>query len=167
MTAKRRTWDRCPASLEAAFQDPENCPLDPAAKVALSDDPQTYKWALLLLRNMAEFGRQDAGVFLIGLLMTCGAKWKKRMAVVGMLHAVETDACVDLLIGELRTVRSVNSTRPYLQEVIDALSCLPANLVRRKLQALAEDVALTPWVRTRIQAAMESLWDGPSLGNCR
>lgn len=143
--------------LEAAFHDPENCPLDPAAKVALSDDPRTYKWALFLLRNMAEFGRQDAGVFLIGLLMTCGDKWEKRTAIVGMLHAVETDACVDVLLGELRKVKSTNSTRRYLQEVLDALTCLPSKLVRTKLQALAEDVSLTPWVQTRIQTAVDEL----------
>ena len=106
---------------------------------------------------MAEFGRQDAGVFLIGLLMTCGDNWEKRTAIVGMLHGVETDACVDVLLGELRRVKSTNTTRPYLQEVIDALSCLPPKLVRSKLQALAEDMSLTPWVRTRIQAALDSL----------
>jgi len=157
MTAKRRTWDRCPEILEAAFHDPENCPLDPAAKVALSDDPRMYKWALFLLRNMAEFGRQDAAVFLIGLLMTCGDKWEKRTAIVEMLHAVETDACVDVLLGELRKVKSTNSTRRYLQAVLDALTCLPSKLVRTKLQALAEDVSLTPWVQTRIQAAVDDL----------
>ena len=157
MTAKRRTWDRCPEMLEAAFLDPETCPLDPAAKVALSDDPRMYKWALLLLRNMAEFGRHDAAVFLIGLLTTCGDNWEKRTAIVEMLHAVETDACVDVLLGELRKVKSTNSTRRYLQAVLDALTCLPSKLVRTKLQALAEDVSLTPWVQTRIQAAVDAL----------
>ena len=157
MTAKRPAKKRYPAVLEAAGQDPENCPIDPVLKLALSDDPQEYKWALPLLRNMAEFKREEAAVFLIGLLMTCGDHWEKRMAIVEMLHAVETDACVDVLLGELRRVKSTNSTRRYLQEVIDALSCLPSKLVRSKLEALAEDVSLTPWVRARLQVALDAL----------
>jgi hypothetical protein len=74
-----------------------------------------------------------------------------------MLHAVETDACVDVLLGELRKVKSTNSTRRYLQEVLDALTCLPSKLVRTKLQTLAEDRSLTPWGQTRIQAAVDDL----------
>ena len=158
MKPKRRASDGFPPVLEAAWHDPENCPIDPVVKLALSDDPHGYKWALPLLRNMAEFKREEAGVFLIGLLMTCGDKWKKRMTIVGLLHAVESDACVDVLLGELRRVKSTNKTRPYLQEVIGTLSCMPPKLVRSELEALAEDASLTPWVRTRIQAALENLW---------
>jgi hypothetical protein len=157
MTAKRPTKEVYPAVLEAAWHDPENCPIDPVVKLALSDDPHEYKWALPLLRNMAEFKREEAGVFLIGLLMTCGDKWEKRMTIVRLLHPVETDACVDVLLAELRRVKSTNKTRRYLQEVIDTLSSMPPRLVQPKLQALAEDVSLTPWVRTRLQVAVDAL----------
>jgi hypothetical protein len=157
MTTKRPARDRFPVILEDAFHDPENCPLDLAAKVALSDDREQYTWALYLLRNMSEFGRQDAGVFLLGLLIACGDNWEKRTAVIGMLHAVETDACVDVLLGELRRVKSTNSARRYLQAVIDALSVRPSNLVRSRLEALSEDVSLTPSVRAKLQAALDGL----------
>jgi hypothetical protein len=126
-------------------------------KLALSDDPQTYGPALQLLRNMAEFKRDEAAVFLIGLLMTCGEDWEKRITIVGYLHAVETEACVDVLLAELRRVRSTNTTRPYLFEVVCILSGMPPRLVRSKLEALAEDESLTPWVRTRIEAALDDL----------
>jgi hypothetical protein len=155
------------ADLEAAFDDPENCSIDPVVKLALSDDPPTYDPALRLLRNMAEFKRDEAAVFLIGLFMTCGDDWEKRIAIVGYLHAVETEACVDVLLGELRRVRSTNTTRPYLFEVVRTLSGMPPKLARTKLQALAEDESLTPWVRTRIEAALDDLRETPSLGRCR
>lgn len=74
LTTKRPAKDRFPAILEDAFHDPENCPLDSAAKVALSDDREEYTWALFLLRNMSEFGRQDARVFLLGLLISRGRR---------------------------------------------------------------------------------------------
>ena len=156
MTTKRPVKHPFPEVLEAAWSDPENCPIDPVVKVALSDAPHEYQSALPLLRNMAEFKREEAGVFLIGLLMTCGDRLEKRMTIVGLLHAVETDACVDVLLGELRRVKSTNKTRRYLQEVIDTLSCMPPKLVRSKLQSLAEDVSPTPWVRTRLQAALDA-----------
>jgi hypothetical protein len=157
MTAKRPARNPFPEVLEAAWHDPENCSIDPVAKLALSDDPETYNWALPLLRNMAEFEREEAAVFLIGLLMTCGDHWEKRIAIVELLHPVKTEACVDVLLGEVRRVKSTNKTRPYLQSVIGTLSGMPPRLVRPKLQALAEDASLTPWVRTRIEAALDAL----------
>ena len=81
MARKRPTKEVFPTILEAAWHDPENCPIDPVLKLALSDDPHEYESALPLLRNMAEFKREDAAVFLIGLLMTCADKWEKRMAI--------------------------------------------------------------------------------------
>jgi hypothetical protein len=110
--------------LENPDYDPENCSIDPVAKMALSDD------------------------------------WKKRITIVGYLHAVNTEACVDVLLGELCRVRSTNKTRPYLLEVIRTLSCMPLRLVGAKLQALAEDDSLTPWVRTGIRTALDNF---PSL----
>ena len=157
MKSRRPARRLFPEVLEAAFHDPENCPIDPVLKLTLSDDPQTYDSALRLLRNMAEFKRDEAAVFLIGLLMTCGDDWEKRITIVGYLHAVETEACVNVLLGELRRVRSTNTTRPYLFEVVRTLSGMPSKLVRKKLQALAEDESLTPWVRTRIEAALDDL----------
>ena len=84
MTAKRHAEDRFPSVLEDAFQDPEKFSIDPVAKVALSDDRREYTWALTLFRNMYGSGRDEAGVFLIGMLMTCGDNWEKRMAIVGV-----------------------------------------------------------------------------------
>ena len=87
MKAERPSKRPFPEALEATCHDPENCPIDPVVKLALSDDPQTYGSALQLLRNMAEFGRDEAAVFLIGLLMTCGDDWEKRTTIVGYTFA--------------------------------------------------------------------------------
>jgi hypothetical protein len=157
MKARRSSNHSFSEGLEAACHDPEHCQIDPVVKLALSDDPQTYGSALQLLRNMAEFKRDEAAVFLIGLLMTCGDNWEKRTTIVGYLHAVETEACVDVLMAELRRVKSTNTTRPYLFEVVRILSGMPPTLVRSKLEALAEEKSLTPWVRTRIEAALDDL----------
>jgi hypothetical protein len=55
--------------------------MDAVLKLALSDDRQEFQWAIALLRSMYNCGRTEAGVFLIGLLMTCGEKWEKRIAI--------------------------------------------------------------------------------------
>ena len=157
MTAKRGAKDRFPSILEDAFHDPENCSIDPVAKVALSDDHQEYTWALSLLRNMYEFGRDEAGVFLIGLLMTCGDNWEKRLAIVKVLYHVQTERCVDVLFGELKRVRNTNSTRRYLRELVSVLSEMPAKLVRSGFEALAEDKSLSHRMRSKFEQALDFL----------
>ena len=157
MKPKRRASNGFPPILEDAFHDPENCSIDPVAKVALSDNRQEYTWALSLLRNMYEFGRDEAGVFQIGLLMTSGDNWEKRTAVVGMLCHVQTEACVDVLFGELRRVQSTNSTRRYLKELIAVLSEMPAKLVRSGFEALAEDKSFSHRMRAKFEQALDLL----------
>lgn len=55
--SRRTTQDRFPETLEAACDDPQNCPLDPVAKLAVSDDPQKYNWALPFARPLGNFKR--------------------------------------------------------------------------------------------------------------
>jgi hypothetical protein len=157
MTATRRANNRFPSVLEAAFDDPENCSIDSVVKVALSDDCEEYTWALTVLRNMVEFGREEAGVFLIGLLPTCGENWKKRQAIVHALYHVQTEHCVDVLFAELKGVKSTNVTRRYLRELVGVLSDMPPKLVRDGFEALAADKSLTHWVRSQIERALDTL----------
>ena len=157
MTAKRGAKGRLPSILEDAFHDPESCSSDPVAKAALSDDRQEYTWALCLLRDMYEFGRDEAGVFLIGLLMTCGDNWEKRLAIVDVLYHVQTEHCVNVLFGELKRVRNTNATRRYLRKLVDVLSEMPAKLVRSGFEALAEDKSFSHRMRTKFGQALDFL----------
>ena len=157
MTAKRGAKDRFPSILEDAFHDPENCSIDPVVKVAISDDHQEYTWALSLLPNKCEFRRDEAGVFFIGLLLTCGDNWKKRLAIVEVLYHVQTEHCVNVLFDELKRVRNTNSTRRYLRELVSVLSEMPAKLVRSGFEALAEDKSFSHRMRSKFEQVLDFL----------
>ena len=55
---------------EEGFFDPSQLPIDSVLKQALSDDRKKFYSAITLLRSMHNYGRNEAGIFLIGLLMT-------------------------------------------------------------------------------------------------
>ena len=63
------------------FLDPVRFLIEPVLKQALSDDRQEFHSAVGLLRSMYNYERKEAGVFLIGLLLTCGDNWEKRRAI--------------------------------------------------------------------------------------
>lgn len=154
-----KVGDRFPSVLEEAFHDPEHGAIDPVVKLAMSQDHHEYTWALLLLRNMYEFRRDEAGVFLIGLLLTCGNNWEKRLAVVNILFHVQTEACVSLLFDELRRVRNTNSTGRYLRALVDVLSDMPTKLVCSGFRALAEDKSFSHRMRSLFKQALDDLND--------
>jgi len=63
---------------------------------------------------MNQAGREEAGVFLLGLLAASDDSWGRRLAIIEALRGVQTEACARLLFAELRQVKSSNTTRRYL-----------------------------------------------------
>jgi hypothetical protein len=106
---------------------------------------------------MYNYERKEAGVFLLGLLLTCGDNWEKRRAVATALYDVQSEVCVNVLFGELQRVKNTNSTRRYLNEVIDVLSCMPSALVLPGFEKLVADKSLTPRMRAKFQAIRDDL----------
>jgi hypothetical protein len=106
---------------------------------------------------MYNYDRKEAGVFLIGLLLTCGDNWEKRRAIATALYDVQNEVCVNVLFGELRRVKNTNSTRRYLNEVIDLLSCMPPALVLPGFEELVADKSLTPRMRAKFETVRDDL----------
>ena len=152
-----KTKSRFPGITEDGFLDPAQFPIDPVLKQALSDDRQEFHSAVSILRCMYNYERAEAGVFLIGLLLTCGDDWEKRRAVATALYDVQTEGCVNVLFGELKRVKNTNSTRRYLNEVIDVLSCMPPALVRSGFEELAKDKSFTPRMRAKFQTVQDDV----------
>jgi HEAT repeat protein len=143
--------------LEDGFFDPAHFPIDSVLKQALSDDRREFDTAVSLLRCMYNYDRKEAGVFLIGLLLTCGNNWEKRRAIATALYDVQTEACVEVLLGEMKRVKNTNSTRRYLKEVIDVLSCMPPPLALPGFEELVAEKSLSPWMRAKVESALGDL----------
>src|SRR5688500_5024480 len=65
-----RPEPKSPSITEDGLCDPAQFPIDPVLKKALSDDRREFHSAVSLLRSMYNNDRKEAGVFLIGLLLT-------------------------------------------------------------------------------------------------
>ena len=143
--------------IDDGFRDPTNFTIDPILKLALSDDPHEFGWAVQVLRAMYNHGRTEAGVFLVGLLRTCGDKWEKRRVIANALFDLQTEAVVHVMFDELRQVKNTNWTRRYLRELIDVLSSMPPSLVRSGFEELAQDKSLTDRMRAKFRAAEADL----------
>ena len=86
-------------------------PIDNVLKQALSQDDQEFKAGLNVLSSMCGYGRTEAGIFLMGVLVNCDDNWEKRITIVEAMKFIKTKPCADLLFNELKRVKSCNTTR--------------------------------------------------------
>jgi hypothetical protein len=135
--------------------DPARLPIDGVLKQALSDDDQQFRSGLNMLRSMYGHGRTEAGVFLLGVLVNCEDNWEKRTKIVEAMTGIHTKPCADLLFGELKRVKSSNTTRRYLGAVIKVLSTMPSELIEEGFETLAEDRSFSPKMRDKFRAVLE------------
>ena len=135
--------------------DPAKFPIECLLRQAMERGGTSFQAGLAMLQMMHHSGREEAGVFLLGLLAASDDNWDKRLAIVEALREVQTEACVRLLVAELRRVKSSNTTRRYLNGVIKTLAAMPAELVQEKFEALAQDTCFSYRLRSKFRAASE------------
>jgi hypothetical protein len=138
------------------FFDPARFPIDGVLKQALSDDDQQFRSGLNLLGSMYVHGRQEAGVYLFGLLVNCEDQWERRIRIVEALKGIDTKPCADLLFGELKRVKSSNTTRRYLASVIKVLASMPTDLIRAGFESLAQDKSFSQKMRDKFKAVLRN-----------
>ena len=151
----KNTAGNVPWITKEGFLDPAKFPIDNVLKHALSDDDRVFRSGLRTLRLMFHQGRIEAGVFLLGLLVNCDDNWEKRIKIVEAMKSIHTKPCADLLFGELKRVKSSNTTRRYLGAVIKVLSDMPSELIEDGFQTLAEDGSFSPKMRDKFRAVLE------------
>ncbi len=129
-------------------------PIDSILKQALSGDVDEFRSGVTLLRAMHSCGRDEAGIFLLGLFVACCENMERRHLIVEALQGVNTKACADLLFAELRRVKSSNTTRRYLAAVIEVLASMPPNLVQEGFTLLANDNSFSQKMRAKFEEAI-------------
>jgi hypothetical protein len=137
--------------------DPARFPIDSVLKQAVSDDDEQFRSGLNMLSCMVGYGRMEAGVFLLGVFVNCEDHWEKRIRIVEAMSGIHTKPCADLLFGELKRVKSSNTTRRYLGAVIRTLSSMPSELVEEGFETLAEDRSFSPKMRDKFREVLERL----------
>ena len=129
-------------------------PIDGTLKQALSGDMDEFRSGVNILQSMHSHGRDEAGIFLLGLLVACDENLDRRGLIVEALQGVNTKACADLLFAELERVKSSNTTRRYLAAVIKVLASMPLNLVQKGFTSLANDTSFSPKMRAKFEEAI-------------
>lgn len=132
--------------------DLKKFPIDGVLQQALDQNLELFRSGVNMLRSMHGYGRQEASVFLLGLLVACDDNLERRSLIVEALRGVNTKACADLLFGELRRVKSSNTTRRYLATVIQVLASMPAELIQGGFAALADDKSFSQKMRAKFKA---------------
>jgi hypothetical protein len=138
MAPKKRV-EKVPWITKDGFLDPAQFPMDLNLKQALSEDDEQFRSGLGVLSMMYAHGRQEAGVFLMGLLVSSDDRWERRIKIVEALRGINTKPCADLLFGELKRVKSSNTTRRYLTTIIKVLAAMPSELIQEGYASLAQD----------------------------
>jgi hypothetical protein len=96
--------------------------------------------------------RHEAGVLLVGLRVAGdGDALRGRETMGETLADVRTQPCADLLFGELRRVKSSNTTRGYLATVIKALKSMPLELIEDGFTELAADKSFSQKMRAKFR----------------
>ena len=142
--------------------DLKRVPLESFIGQALSDDLAQFASACRLLGAIAHHGRNDAGIFLLGLLSHHRDDLRRLEHVAEALGAFPSASAAAVLFDELRRVKGSNSTRGYLNCVVNALQRFPADLICEGFRELAADRSQSYRMRQRFE---QIFWSLPAPSN--
>jgi len=138
--------------------DPARFPIEGLLQQALDRDDGNFRTACTMLQSLCSHGRSEAGVYLLGLLCFYQGDLERLAVIVESLAAFRAPQSAAALFGELRRVKSDNSTRGYLAVVLRTLLRFPPELVEDGLSVLAEDRSFSIKMRQKFRVAAEELY---------
>jgi hypothetical protein len=100
-------------------------------------------------------GRREAGIFLMGFLANLSDDWEKRIEVVKALKGFHTSGCANLLFSEMKRVKSSNTTRKYLNTILEALADMPLHLIESGFEELIEDKSFSYRMKNKFESILE------------
>lgn len=133
--------------------DPGTFPIEPILRQAVSLHVDRAAAAWNLLGTMARNDRPEAGIFLLGLMRVHGRDLTRMATLARAVSFFPSEAAAEALKAEFYRVPSSPATRTYLNEVLRALSQLPAPSSREALMSLADDKKLSVKWRCRFEEA--------------
>lgn len=118
--------------------------------------------SIRVIGSLAQQGRNDAAVFLMGMLVAMPREdFEQRTRVVKALADLRrgpfAERCSDLLFDELDRVPSSNKSRRYIDTILDVLKRFPAPIVIDRLSALAQDRDYSPKMRSKFKSYLDEL----------
>lgn len=137
------------------YFDSSKFPIDIVLKQTLSKVYEEFYSGCGLLQTMYRHNRPEAAVYLLGLLHYYQNDLERLIVIVEKLLGFHTVEYADVLVSELRRVKSSNATRKYLNTIIKMLSCFPKEMVQDHFQELAKDKSFSYKMRRKFQDILE------------
>lgn len=137
------------------YFDLSKFPIDTVLKQTLSKDYEEFYSGCGLLQTMHRQNRPEAAVYLLGLLHYYQNDLERLIVIIEKLWGFHTVEYADLLFSELRRVKSSNTTRKYLNTVIEMLSYFPKEMVQDRFQELSKDKSFSYKMRRKFQDIVE------------
>jgi len=148
--------DRPPWLTEDGYVDPAKLPIDYTLKETLCKEGDEFWNPLSVLMLMHHHGREDAGIYLLGLLISCESDdWEKRSLIVEALEGFNTKGCANLLFSELKRVKGSNTTRRYINTILETLASMPLELIESGFEELINDKNFTYRRRNQFRQILE------------
>jgi len=152
----RRNISDAPWITKDGVIDISKLPLEYNFDAATGSNRQSALESIRVLKLATHHGRLDASVFLMGLLVSLPLEdWEMRSATVDALQYTHSQQCAMLLFSEIRRVKSSNTTRRYIDAILDVLGSFPEKLVRTEFEALAADTCFSHKMRQKFRALAE------------
>ena len=121
------------------YLDLTKFPMDSILTQAVGNKEEELRSACQILGSMAQEGRTEAAVFLYGLVRFCDKDLVKKGFVIKALRDVPAPQTAEILFEELNRIESSNTTRIYINTILDTIKSLPLDLVERDLEKLKAD----------------------------
>jgi len=147
--------DRPPWITKEGYIDPAKIPMDYTLRETVSCSTEEFWAPLSVLQTMHRHGRQEAGIYLLGLLLNCDDDWEKRSLIVKTLERFNTRGCANLLFSELNRVKGSNTTRQYINTILKVLASMPLEFIEAGFEELTRDKSFTYRRRHQFE---EILW---------
>jgi hypothetical protein len=147
--------NKAPWLTKDGYFDVTKFPIDGTLAQIQQGDDESFRGALSILQSMQLHGRQEAGIFLMGFLMNLPDDWEKRMEAVKALKGFHTVGCANLLFGEVKRVKSDNTTRRYLNTVLEALADMPLHLIESGFEELIADKRFSHRLKKKFESILE------------
>lgn len=142
---------------EDGHLDYSKYPIEHLTRDALSDDRLTFQNACRLLGSMSRHGRDDAAIFLFGLVSYYKSDIKRLEVIVENLRGFKTEKCANFLFEEIERVESNNTTRNYIKIILNILKYFPPDLVLDKFFWLSEDKKFSYKMRKHFLAIIDEI----------
>lgn len=132
-------------------------PIEVPAKDSLSNDEEKFRNACRLLGIILNEERKDAAIFLFGLICYYKNDIKRLEIIVENLRNFETKECVNFLFDEIERVKSSNTTRIYINTIIDTLRYFQSDLVLEKFIEFSENKKFSYKMQNKFLTAVEEI----------